>query len=474
MSASLTDQAVRLLVERGFPMLPSKGVSKGPCVRWKEYQERLPTAEQIWKWGRKFDPERWGLVTGALAGIVVTDFDGDEGIKQMRMWAVNPHVRTGSGGFHWYLRHPGWRVPTLNAKTSKRSWPWKGLDIRGDGGFAVLLGSNNSGPYKQLRELAPDDFDAFPEDVRTFLRNQGVTETAAPPPPSPQQNQTAGSRRVDAERLIRKALELAPNGRNDAGCWLACQLRDARCSSGDAEVAIRNYQSRVGSTNPKGRREAYPVREAMASLREAYSRTAREPWKENGAPPQEDKAAAGATSREPGRHAAADAPVRKQKPRHAVGADDPESIGLYVGHTGEPLSRAQFARVPREVSADRRLKPRDVRVYGVLASVCWQGSMAQVGKRLIAKQACCAERLVIASLKTLEATGHIKKQPVHRGKRGRYVLLSSVFGQKQRADVEEIVLGPRGHRLATVRKDQGKAWNSRRIPLKSSPRRTAD
>jgi hypothetical protein len=30
----------------------------------------------------------------------------------------------------------------LNAKTSKRTWPWKGLDIRGDGGFAVLLGRN--------------------------------------------------------------------------------------------------------------------------------------------------------------------------------------------------------------------------------------------------------------------------------------------------------------------------------------------
>jgi hypothetical protein len=153
MHADLTNQAIQYLVERHWPMLPSIGKQKRPCVGWKEFQEHLPTADQLRQWGRKFRPDRWGVVTGRLACNVVADFDGEKGIALMQKWGINPHLRTGSGGFHSYFQHPGWRVPTLNAKSGKLSWPWPGLDIRGDGGFAVLLGRNSNGPYVQLREL---------------------------------------------------------------------------------------------------------------------------------------------------------------------------------------------------------------------------------------------------------------------------------------------------------------------------------
>jgi len=100
MNASLTDQAIRFLEERRWPMLPSKGPQKKPCVGWKIFQEQLPTVEQIRSWERNFKPARWGLVTGKLAGIVVVDFDGDQGRELMKKWDINPHLRTGSGGFH--------------------------------------------------------------------------------------------------------------------------------------------------------------------------------------------------------------------------------------------------------------------------------------------------------------------------------------------------------------------------------------
>jgi hypothetical protein len=73
MAVNLTDQAIKLLVEKRWPMLPSAGPSKGPCVAWKEFQERLPTPEQLREWGRRFTVKRWGLVTGKLSGIVVLD-----------------------------------------------------------------------------------------------------------------------------------------------------------------------------------------------------------------------------------------------------------------------------------------------------------------------------------------------------------------------------------------------------------------
>ena len=66
--------------------------------------------------------------------------------------------------------------------------------------------------------------------------------------------------------------------RNDAGFWLACQLRDNRYSRWEAESAMKDYASRVPSTNTKGVPEPYSEGEALASLQQAYSRQPREPW----------------------------------------------------------------------------------------------------------------------------------------------------------------------------------------------------
>jgi hypothetical protein len=54
----------------------------------------------------------------------------------MNMLDLSPHVRTGSGGAHLYLRHPGWRVATVNGRSKlelDRRYP--GVDVRGDFGY---------------------------------------------------------------------------------------------------------------------------------------------------------------------------------------------------------------------------------------------------------------------------------------------------------------------------------------------------
>ena len=338
-----------------------------------------------------------------------------------------------------------------------------------------MLGRNANGPYEQLRELVPEPFDALPEEVRAFLQNYSKQEYVPPNLPEVTQRRTTRSRslrRPDAERLLGKALEMVPqSGRNNSGFWLACQLRDNGYSSEEAESAMRDYRCQVPSSNTKGKREAYTEPEMKASLREAYSKPAREPWALKRACPHTDSAPAAAPGREPARRVGGESLPEKEAPAQGDVADVPESIGLYVGHTGEPLvghtgeplpRAAQFSRVPREVAEDCRLKHRDVRVYAALAASCWQGNVSHVGKRKIAKLAPCAERLVIDSLRRLEATGHIQKCPRRRGQRGRYVLSSAVFGQKQRADLEESTMGPNGRlHLVTVRKDQGTAKFSR-------------
>jgi hypothetical protein len=459
MSANLTDQAIKHLVERRWPMLPSRGAQKKPCVGWKVFQEQLPTTEQIREWALEFKPSRWGVVTGRLADIVVADFDGDEGRALMKKWGIQPHLQTGSGGFHCYLQHPGWHVPTLNAKSGKLSWPWPGLDIRGDGGFAILLGSNSNGPYVQLRDLVPESFDALPQEVRAFLRCHSEPENVTPSPasgPSP----TCG-RRVDAEKIIRKAMAIAlREGRNNAGIWLACQLRDNGYNYGEAQATMRDYRAGVSSSNTKGKREPYTVREMKASLEEAYSKPARQPWERRKMtqPPPRSGAAPGG-KQFPGNEEGA----------HGDGADDPVIVDIYVDHTseplvdhtGEPLPAWAYARVPREVVCDSNLKFLDVRVYSVLSGDVWQGTTATIGTRLIADYLQASRRLVIESLCRLEQRGHIAKARRRRGKRAMYVLLSPVFGQKQRHGAEEKAMGPSGPRLVSVpKKENARALRS--------------
>src|SRR5258708_4797838 len=135
----------------------------------------------------------------------------------------------------------------------------------------------------------------------------------------------------------------------------------------------------------------------------------------------------------------------REAPGHSPRGEVVHPCGPLVDHTGEPLPPWDYARVPREVVCDRELKLLDVRVYCMLAGSVWQGNTASIGTRLVANSIHASRRLVIASLRRLERRGHIRKaNPVRRGKREMYVLLSPVFGQKQRAGVEEVAWGPNG------------------------------
>ena|SRR5215469_12222580 len=60
---------------------------------------------------------------------------------------------------------------TLNGHTKvELGERWPGLDIRGDGGYAIFIGETNGKKYEWLRDPQPHPFDAMPKDLREFLR----------------------------------------------------------------------------------------------------------------------------------------------------------------------------------------------------------------------------------------------------------------------------------------------------------------
>lgn len=274
----LTEAAITFL-HRGWSMIPSRGDSKGPCLNtWKPYQTAPPSESQLQDWDRVLNPDRWGLVTGAVSGVIGVDFDGEEGARWLKEWGLDPHVRSAGGGYHVYFTHPGWRVPTMNAKSGKNTWPWPGVDVRGDGGYIVLLGSNAGGDYRILRDLEPYPFDQLPDQLGKFLRAKSKLEEAiAPATVSPAPLPVNPSVNI-GDRLVGDALgRPLSNGRNNAGFWLAIQLRDNKIPESEARRYLLNFQSRVPSVNPRGERQLYTQAEAEASLRSAYSEPAREP-----------------------------------------------------------------------------------------------------------------------------------------------------------------------------------------------------
>ena len=131
--------------------------------------------------------------------------------------------------------------------------------------------------------MQPDPLDSVPENLRAALGLLHPPEETVPSKPPaangrPNPPNPSESGRVSTERLVSRALGNSGAGRNDAGFWLAGQLRDNGYVQSQAETVLLDYQRHVPPANTKGQREPYRRDEALASVREAYKRTPRDPW----------------------------------------------------------------------------------------------------------------------------------------------------------------------------------------------------
>lgn len=135
-SKSLTENPIlKTAVEaalRGWSVIPVNE-NKEAIVKWKEFQHRKAELDEIMSWHKA---DKIAVVTGEISGVIVLDVDpGGETELNGKHLPITPTVRTPRGGTHYYYKYPGENVPT-KAKILNQ------VDIRGDGGYAVIPDSD--------------------------------------------------------------------------------------------------------------------------------------------------------------------------------------------------------------------------------------------------------------------------------------------------------------------------------------------
>ena len=135
-------------LDRGWSVIPIKPEGKRPAIKWLEYQQRLPTEDEVTQWWTQWENYDIALVTGELSGVVVVDCDNDVAFRSSQEAKMSTPIQVKTKrGRHLYFEHPKdgiRRGPRAGVNSRGSDWPQiNGLDFRGDGSYALLPPSKN-------------------------------------------------------------------------------------------------------------------------------------------------------------------------------------------------------------------------------------------------------------------------------------------------------------------------------------------
>lgn len=236
---------------------------KHPAAGWGE----LPPGKKL---VNKSDKRAGlGLATGARSGVIVLDLDykepcakypvGVNGLAALIAMGVDiPNtlmVKTGGGGFHAYFQWPGWKVKDSVSVIAA------GVDIRGDGGYAVIpFTEHDTGVrYEFLNWGTP--IAVMPDWLSSRLaRSPGADNTAFPIPELPRipgvddtGTTEEGWKAID--RAVKEILAIPPGQRNERLFQKAAKLGDGiylgYIREEDARYAIIKAISDAGWGDPE-------------------------------------------------------------------------------------------------------------------------------------------------------------------------------------------------------------------------------
>lgn len=240
---SASGQAAINYLGSSWPVIPVVAGGKRPLVKWKVYQERIPTLDEWSRWDRSFAHPNMALVCGAVSGLYSVDCDGDQAVPFLAALGPlpsGPCVRT-PRGVRWIVCRT---VP-----------PTRPLTVAGDGWSVTLLGERSlailppsihpSGKtYSWCPDLSPKEVspqEIPPKTLAALLNSVGrqevqpgnltYTPVHIPTHPLPF-NSSSGEAIPEGARnvtLFREACQLAREGAPDHAVRAFLLVLNSRC-----------------------------------------------------------------------------------------------------------------------------------------------------------------------------------------------------------------------------------------------------
>jgi putative DNA primase/helicase len=156
---NLVVEALKYRNEEKFSVIPVK-VDKTPAIAsWKEFQEHLPTEEEIRKMFARPDVAGIAVITGKISGIVALDCEAAADLSTLKEMPRTRTVSSGGGGKHFYFRYPANQI----IPARQRLMP--AMDLQSDGRYIILPPSmHQSGiRYEWDFENSIEEFAEMPE-----------------------------------------------------------------------------------------------------------------------------------------------------------------------------------------------------------------------------------------------------------------------------------------------------------------------
>lgn len=219
----------------GYCVIPTIPGTKKTPIRWKEFQSRKPTEDELHRW---FSSGKYNLavVCGAISNCVVVDADSLEAITWVHLTLPpTPFVVATRKGKHFYYQHPGHHV---QSKARKLADP--PVDIRADGGLAQGFGSTHETGF--IYHI-PAIYDLVaPSDLPMYCPSW-FPEADVPRLPSlsrPANTDLGAYQR--AARYITRVPGAGTGIRNDSAFRLAaCLVRDFALEQPEAEALMEQW-----------------------------------------------------------------------------------------------------------------------------------------------------------------------------------------------------------------------------------------
>ena len=186
---------------------------------YKDASTDPETIEFLW---RHWPGPLIGIATGGLSNIAVLDIDAPRHVEARVWWRKYCHhlprtraYRTRSGGLHLYMRH------AQGVKCSQGQGEYRGVDVRGDGGYAI---SWYAAGYECLSE---GDFHAPIEQWPAWLSKMFWPR----PEPVPVRSRDSmvrpgGAGAAGVNGLIRTVREAPEGQRNGKLNWAGFKMRE--------------------------------------------------------------------------------------------------------------------------------------------------------------------------------------------------------------------------------------------------------